>query len=403
MDDGTEKRALLKKAGLALWAIGILYGILVCFYAFVLSPLGTRNPGAHFFGEFIGFFFAFIPAITVYIWVPRIIDRFEPEPWWTLAMAFFWGAIGAMGVAYTINTIMGIIGGEVGFAMGGRKAAELGSQILGASISAPIVEEGMKASFVLGMFLFLKNEFDGPVDGVVYAIFAALGFAMTENMLYYSRAIADSNGGGAFAYQFMLRGILKPWGHPFYTAITGLGIGIARETNKTWLKWVAPIGCYCVAVLFHMGWNTAGLVAGAVGVSQLASTFLMLFLYFLIMLCFLGLVVGLVVREARILRKNLADEVLLGNMTQGELDLLCSPIGRIKARMSKGGAGVDFLIAAAKLGMMKWHMVRAMEGKKMTMSAAEIVPLRQQMAQLKRQMGSNLALVANSSQPTAHG
>lgn len=391
MNAPSDSRKTLKYVGLALWIIGILFGLLVCFYAFVLSPLGRRNPADYFIGEVIGFFFAFIPAVTVYIWVPRIIDRFEPEPWWSLAMAFIWGAIGAMGVAFTINTIMSIIGGGIGYAVGGRSGAQLGEHIFGASISAPIVEEGMKASFVLGMFLFMKSEFDGPVDGVVYAIFAALGFAMTENMLYYSNALAGSGGGGAFAFQFLLRGVFKPWGHPFYTAITGLGIGIARETNKTWLKWLAPIGCYCIAVLFHMGWNSAGLVASAVGMPQLLSTFLMLGLYFVIMLCFLALVIGLVVREARILRANLRDEVLLGNMTQGELDLLCSPIGRIKARMAKGGNGVEFLVTAAKLGMMKWHLARAMEGKKMTMSGAEIVPLRQKLGELKRAMGANLA------------
>lgn len=387
-DSGKTKRM----AGLALWILGMLFGLLVCFYAFVLSPLSMRNPADYYLGEIIGFMFAFIPAVTVYIWVPRIIDRFEPEPWWTLAMAFFWGAIGAMGFAYVINTVMSVVGGEIGFAIGGRSGANLGSQVLGASISAPFVEEAMKGSFVLGMFLFLRSEFDGPVDGVIYGMFAALGFAMTENMLYYSRALADSHGGSAFAFQFLLRGVLKPWGHPFYTAITGLGLGIARETHKPWLKWAAPIGCYFLAVMFHSGWNSASLVAGAVGVPEMVSLFLMLGLYFMIMLCFMGLVIGLVVREGKILRANLRDEVLIGNLTQGEVDLVCSPIGRIKARMQKGGAGVEFLITAARLGMMKWHLAAAMQGQKMTMSGAEIVPLRQKLAALKKQMGSNLAL-----------
>ena len=53
------------------------------------------------------------------------------------------------------------------------------------------------------------------------------------------------NKEGCFVGTFVVRGILAPWGHPLYTSMTGLGFGIARETNKTWLKWLAPIGGYC--------------------------------------------------------------------------------------------------------------------------------------------------------------
>ena len=47
--------------------------------------------------------------LLLYLPVPSVLDRFDPEPWWCLAMAFFWGAIVATGVA--------------GFAKGGAKVA----------------------------------------------------------------------------------------------------------------------------------------------------------------------------------------------------------------------------------------------------------------------------------------
>ena len=63
-------------------------------------------------------------------------------------------------------------------------------------ISAPIVEESGKA-FILFVFFFWKaDEFDGVVDGIVYASMAALGFAMTENIQYYGKAVAQEAGGG---------------------------------------------------------------------------------------------------------------------------------------------------------------------------------------------------------------
>ena len=37
-------------------------------------------------------------------------------------------------------------------------------------------------------FFWKKDEFDGVVDGIVYASMAGLGFAMTENILYYGNA-----------------------------------------------------------------------------------------------------------------------------------------------------------------------------------------------------------------------
>jgi RsiW-degrading membrane proteinase PrsW (M82 family) len=35
------------------------------------------------------------------------------------------------------------------------------------------------------LFLWKKDEFDGIIDGIVYAGMVGLGFAMTENILYY--------------------------------------------------------------------------------------------------------------------------------------------------------------------------------------------------------------------------
>ena len=38
---------------------------------------------------------------------------------------------------------------------------------------------------MLGAFYFLRKEFDGVVDGIIYATFCALGFAAVENISYY--------------------------------------------------------------------------------------------------------------------------------------------------------------------------------------------------------------------------
>ena len=203
-----------------------------------------------------------LPPLAVYLWIPRLIDRFDPEPWWALALVLGWGA--SRRVRHRGHRQHGRSRRSAS-AMGGKELAE----VAGACISAPIVEEGMKGLAVLGVFYFLRREFDGVVDGVIYATFAALGFAAVENIIYYGNAIRTDPGGDALAATFLLRGVLAPWGHPLYTSMTGIGFGIARETRKPWLRWMAPIGGYFCAMALHCLWNTAATISGFLTVLML--------------------------------------------------------------------------------------------------------------------------------------
>jgi hypothetical protein len=113
---------------------------------------------------------------------------------------------------------------------------------------------------------------------------------------------------------------------------------------------------------------------------------LLLPLWLLFVLGFLAMVIVLVARKGRIIRDHLRDEVLIGNMTQQELDMVGSPIGRWRARFSYGGAaGSRFVAAAARLGLCKWHAARAMKGHKRTVSMDFIAPLRQELRELRQQ------------------
>jgi RsiW-degrading membrane proteinase PrsW (M82 family) len=299
------------------------------------------------------------------------VDRYDPEPWWCLALALLWGAIVATGFSVVVNTVIH----GVGDAVGGTGVGTF----LSACISAPLTEEATKGAAVFGVFYFLRREFDGVVDGIIYATFCALGFAAVENIIYYSNA-AMQGGGDGLATVFFLRGILSPWGHPLYTSMTGIGFGIARETEKAWVRWLAPIGGYFFAVFLHATWNFVSTVS-------MALWFLMLPLWLLFVLAFFGIIIWLVVRKGRIIRAHLQDEILLGNLTREELELICSPVGRIRCTFGHGGgAGREFIGAAARLGLSKWHAGRAARGRKVTVSADFIVPLRQQLRGLREQM-----------------
>jgi RsiW-degrading membrane proteinase PrsW (M82 family) len=361
--------------GAVLYGLFMLAGSASLVLLFLVAPLASDNPGVEYEGMAVGALCA-LPPLAIYLWIPRLIDRFDPEPWWALALVLAWGAVAACGIAAAVNTGVEMLAGAVG----GRDLAE----VVGACISAPIVEEGLKGLAVLGVFYFLRREFDGVVDGVIYATFAALGFAAVENIIYYGNAATADAGGGALAATFLIRGVLAPWGHPLYTSMTGIGFGIARETNKTWLKWLAPIGGYLCAVTLHCVWNTAATISGFLMI-------LMLPLWFLFVAAFLGIVIWLVVRKGRIIRAHLADEVLIGNLTREELELVCSAFGGMRASFSWGGkAGRHFVRTGARLGLSKWHAGRAMAGQKRTVSADFIVPLRHELFQLRSEMGRAL-------------
>ena len=367
--DAPDPDRKFRMVGLTLWIVGMVAGIGLNVSFKFLELFTARNPGAAIANLLLGLLFA-LPPLVVYLFVPAIIDRYDPEPWWCLLMAFLWGAFTATGFAALINTAVHVVGAS----LFGSSAGEF----LTAVVSAPLAEEFWKGLAVLGFFYFLRREFDGVVDGIIYATFAALGFAAIENVDYYARAAAADRLGPTF----IIRGILAPWGHPLYTSMTGIGFGIARESSNTAVRWLAPVGFYFVGVFLHATWNfVAGLGTGFF--------FLSLIVWFLFVAAFFVIVIVLVLRKGRVIRDNLRDEVLIGNMSQEELDLVCSPVGRLKARFSwRGATGVQFIRAAARLALSKWHTARAMKGQKHTISADFIVPLRQELAKLRQEMNA---------------
>ncbi|MFB7666596.1 PrsW family intramembrane metalloprotease [Kitasatospora sp. NPDC056138] len=109
--------------------------------------------------------------------------------------------------------------------------------------------------------------------GVVLGGVTACGFAFTENALYLGRAFTDDQqtrldgiGLGAppslrdfdtTVHTFVLRGLLSPFAHPLFSALTGLGIAISLTTGRRWLARVAaPVGLL-LAIALHGVWNAA--------------------------------------------------------------------------------------------------------------------------------------------------
>jgi RsiW-degrading membrane proteinase PrsW (M82 family) len=262
----------------------------------------------------IGLICATLP-VPIYVMLLLWIDRYESEPLWMLATAFVWGALVAVFIAFVFNTGISV------FAAVATHSQQIGENI-GAVISAPIVEESAKACILLIFFLWKRDEFDGILDGIVYAGMVGLGFAMTENILYYGRALQGGLGG--LTVVFIIRGMAAPFSHPLFTSMTGIGLGWARQSNNGFIKVTMPVLGFMLAILMHATWNGTATYGGTAG---------FIAAYFLIMGP--AFVVTLMViffswrREGRIVRQFLYTDYQNGFFDGQEYEKLCSIRGRM--------------------------------------------------------------------------
>ncbi len=262
----------------------------------------------------IGLICATLP-VPIYVMLLLWIDRYESEPLWMLATAFFWGALVAVFIAFIFNTGISI------FAMVATHSRQIGENV-GAVISAPIVEESAKACILLIFFLWQRDEFDGIVDGIVYAGMVGLGFAMTENVMYYGRAAHE--GSDALKVLLVLRGMAAPFSHPLFTSMTGMGLGWSRQSNNGFIKLAAPVGGFMLAILMHAIWNgsatyggTAGFFAAYFGIMGPAMIVTLMVIYFSLR------------REGRIVQQFLYPDLQNGLFDPQEYEKLCSVRGRM--------------------------------------------------------------------------
>jgi hypothetical protein len=130
---------------------------------------------------------------------------------------------------------------------------------------APVVEETLKGTAVLMVFLLVRPEFDSPLDGIVYAGIAALGFGATENAWYIHQFGYIPNGLSGLLDVTLVRVILVGWQHPFYTAFIGLGFALARDAKTVPWRIGFPLLGWCFSVGFHTLHNLFAVLSASPG------------------------------------------------------------------------------------------------------------------------------------------
>lgn len=226
--------------------------VIICgfFAILIVLALAVQSP--------LSILLGLVPLLIV-VPVLNWLDRVEPEPRAAKIHALLWGATVAVVISIIFNGVTAALAGET----------------VAAVFSAPLVEEATKG---LGVWYALRRkELDGVMDGVIYAGWTALGFAVVEDFLYF----ANGDEGGILLQVFILRALLTPFAHPLFTAWIGLAIGRAAAQGKP--AFPAVLWGYALSVLSHMAWNGSlsfadGSDGGALVVLGAVLLFFLLFL-----------------------------------------------------------------------------------------------------------------------------
>ncbi|MFC4639185.1 PrsW family intramembrane metalloprotease [Deinococcus hohokamensis] len=166
-------------------------------------------------------------------------DR-HPEPLWLLARTFAWGLF-AWVVAAAFEASLGRL-----------LQASLPLTVLLLALLTACIEEGSK--FLAAATAVTELSFDEPMDGLVYAVTAALGFALMENVTY-------ALGFGASAATW--HAVFTTLAHALFSAPQGYALGGLHWARGRW--WV--VRGVALSVTLHFVFN--GILSGAAGLPLL--------------------------------------------------------------------------------------------------------------------------------------
>jgi protease PrsW len=239
-----------------------------------------------------------IMGYLFFIWK---FDRYDREPFGLLFKNFTWGAVGAVFFAFICNSIFSLI---VSAIFRDRKFADLTSTIIG----APVIEEIAKGFF---LFITISNKnFDNFTDGIVYGGAIGLGFGMTENFLYFLSYGKDLN---SWINIVFVRTMFSAVMHCVATAVFGAFLGYAKYKSLLHKIIAVPAGL-ALAMFIHFAWNfsvsfQATSVVGFIFMIMTISIFILAFKL-------------AIINERRLIFEELSDEVKLGFLPDGHLDII---------------------------------------------------------------------------------
>ncbi|MBI3267377.1 MAG: PrsW family intramembrane metalloprotease [Planctomycetes bacterium] len=259
------------------------------------------------FSLLLSFVAAVFPMVAymAFIWW---MDRYEREPLWLVASVFFWGAMGGI--------VLGCLGTKLLDLPTSLVLDSKARSALQTVLWAPISEELAKG--VILVLVFWNRQFDNLTDGIVYGSATGLGFAMTENFLYFIQVWQQHEPAG-WLLNVVIRTGFSGVTHCIASAAFGATLGVAKFDARGLGRVALPCGGLALAMAVHALWNTLVLATRSGGGAYLL----------LAMGATAGEVVLLMVllqvsllRESRMIRVELAEESKGGNIPAAHLGVL---------------------------------------------------------------------------------
>lgn len=244
-----------------------------------------------------------IVPMFFYLFLIWQFDRYDREPISLVLLNYFWGAVGAVFLAYIgTNYLLDFFN----IFINNPQTMDYVQSFF----AAPVVEEITKGAF---LFFTIKNlKFDNLTDGIVYGGAIGLGFGMTENFLYF---ITYSNTLSQWLTIVIIRTLFSAVMHGVATATLGAMLGYSKFRPGKSKMFYAFIGL-CSAIFIHFAWNLT---------VSFESTALLgiLFLIFTVAIFIIIFSISLN-REKKIIFTELKKEAGLGVIPEAHLKILNS-------------------------------------------------------------------------------
>lgn len=188
--------------------------------------------------------------IVLFIW----LDRFRGSQPLVWLLTFLWGACASTWMSIYINTWAS--------EMMSTTQADAFAGSRSAVFSAPFSEELTKSTILILLVILWRNKIVSRMSIVTLAGLSAVGFAFTENIIYYGRVwmqathditIADPDK--TMMELVMLRGVYTSFGHPLFMLMTASGLAIGLGARSKIVRIMAPLGGFMLGCAGHMLFN----------------------------------------------------------------------------------------------------------------------------------------------------
>lgn len=171
---------------------------------------------------------ALAPAIALMAFIYQK-DRYDREPPLMLLKLFIFGILIVIPV-YFIEKYLMAIGG--------------GSAVFQAFVVAGLTEESFKL-LVVYKETFFSKAYDEKLDGIVYAVFASLGFAAAENIMYVL------SGGQHYIYTGITRALFSVPAHMLFAITMGYYLSLSKFSGNWFLRRFFKFEALLIPVILH--------------------------------------------------------------------------------------------------------------------------------------------------------